>query len=104
MSPSRAGFSFHNGRKRLVFPDSFTPIRAVTCSASIQPLSVTERKFVTLNFIRRIVGPVVTSADCILADKRQSGCIRCSQLDAHGIWARDAFSLCSSTEGATDPP
>jgi len=36
-------------------PDSLTPISAVTSSVSTQPLSATDRKFVTLYLSSRIV-------------------------------------------------
>lgn len=55
MSPSRAGFNFHSGSRRLDLPDSLTPISAVTSSVSTQPLSATDRKFVTLYLSSRIV-------------------------------------------------
>src|SRR5712664_1222265 len=49
ISPPFAGLSFQSGTSRFVFPDSFVPIRAVTLSTSIQPLSSTERNLVTRN-------------------------------------------------------
>ncbi len=51
ISPSFAGFNFHSGSSKLVLPDSFVPMRAVISAASIQPLSRTDRKFVTRNAV-----------------------------------------------------